>query len=1226
MDEKKVWEILGIEKTADENIIKDAYRQALLHTNPEDDPEGFKKLREAYERAVYIAAHGDEKEEEKEVTPVGMLMEKAGEIYADVKTRRNLSLWEEWADDPLIQGLDTVDSVRHEFLIFCMEHFHFPTDVWQFFDRVFRICDEAATLSETFPENFIRFIVSHVTEEDYFTYDDVIERSELDFAPVMEIPIEAEMDYTDEGEIPETDKYIRNVSGLYHIYGGLQNKYTPEDSIPKLLDELAARIICLRKSDIYHPFEMIGLLRYLDFTDRNEEGLPVALHFLTPESIDRWDNYSLANMAFFIVKTYFKRENADMDEIAFVMDAFDKVLSNEPHYVLANYGKSIYHFIQGDYVNADEEVLLAVEFNDQNKNIENFVDVVDEKLLKYYEDRMAENPDDIKAAVEAGWCYLRKGDTEKTLEILNNTTPDEENEYSYYNLYARYFVREENFKDAEPHLLKWQEYLLDIYEKMQKESEEALTDVEKKRLERLGYSYYLLALCKKDNGDSDGALALMDTAIETSTREDERVRYTHIKGQMLHDFGRYDEAIELWNGMIEEMPDYTPAYIFRQEASFNERNAQQVIDDFWNITEMMPEYKDAYVYAAKVYNIYERGDLFDEMLQVAERNGIDSMALTFEKGKRFLIERNYEAAEDIFRKLYSEIDSEECDIKDKSEFYTEYGVTLFNLSRDPENADEKDSMLEFALMISGKAIEENNNSRRAHWIKTDVLEAMEKDAIPEYENMIQIFSDDPDVFYEYGLYLERMGRERDAIEYYKKTVQIYDGHRSAHGKLSDHYLEEFLDSESKDDYQAAVDHAEKQLRNYSSAYYYVAEGLVYIEGNEFEKALEAGTRAAEEEPDDVYAYNVIGYSLMMLKRYDEAEEAFNKGNELLKEQPKKTALQRNYIKFLEMNGRYAEAIDYAKAYFKQFDLSSTDTHGTLASLYKKNRDYENALKEYAIIQKIYQRRATGSEPDRDYIGVNDIRGHYLNTDLEFMSYIVSNQVKVIETCFVMGKMDEYNKAYTDLVKYIKHENFKVKYKLFKGDEEQKKKALYISAIYRDIGRHELFVRRDYNAAVKYMENAVYFKELSIRKNNFQTHMFGKTKLELAEAYMRAGRSKDASEMAEKSIQDLIYPNKTIEEYLSYPNERPYRYGEIAKYFFYTGFPAKAAPLLEKMHEFPFCNFCRQKECYDRFLTEGNFYEISGNKTKALECYLHAMEMCDDDAELNAAIDELSSED
>ena len=43
---------LGIEATKEEKKIKKAYRARLHAVNPEDDPDGFKRLREAYEEAL----------------------------------------------------------------------------------------------------------------------------------------------------------------------------------------------------------------------------------------------------------------------------------------------------------------------------------------------------------------------------------------------------------------------------------------------------------------------------------------------------------------------------------------------------------------------------------------------------------------------------------------------------------------------------------------------------------------------------------------------------------------------------------------------------------------------------------------------------------------------------------------------------------------------------------------------------------------------------------------------------------------------------------------------------------------------------------------------------------------------------------------------------------------------------------------------------------------------
>lgn len=47
-----IWNTLGIERTADERSIKRAYAKQLKQNRPEDDPEGFQALRDAYETAL----------------------------------------------------------------------------------------------------------------------------------------------------------------------------------------------------------------------------------------------------------------------------------------------------------------------------------------------------------------------------------------------------------------------------------------------------------------------------------------------------------------------------------------------------------------------------------------------------------------------------------------------------------------------------------------------------------------------------------------------------------------------------------------------------------------------------------------------------------------------------------------------------------------------------------------------------------------------------------------------------------------------------------------------------------------------------------------------------------------------------------------------------------------------------------------------------------------------
>lgn len=58
--EETFWDILEIDPTSERRTIKRAYAKALKQCNPEDDPEGFSRLRHAYEMALEAAQYFDQ--------------------------------------------------------------------------------------------------------------------------------------------------------------------------------------------------------------------------------------------------------------------------------------------------------------------------------------------------------------------------------------------------------------------------------------------------------------------------------------------------------------------------------------------------------------------------------------------------------------------------------------------------------------------------------------------------------------------------------------------------------------------------------------------------------------------------------------------------------------------------------------------------------------------------------------------------------------------------------------------------------------------------------------------------------------------------------------------------------------------------------------------------------------------------------------------------------------
>lgn len=96
-----IWNILGTAQTSDENEIKRAYREQLKHNHPEVNPEGFKRLKEAYDQALKFGVVETtvqafpEREENK--SPIEEFKISFDQRLWDTTIRFELTGWQQWA-------------------------------------------------------------------------------------------------------------------------------------------------------------------------------------------------------------------------------------------------------------------------------------------------------------------------------------------------------------------------------------------------------------------------------------------------------------------------------------------------------------------------------------------------------------------------------------------------------------------------------------------------------------------------------------------------------------------------------------------------------------------------------------------------------------------------------------------------------------------------------------------------------------------------------------------------------------------------------------------------------------------------------------------------------------------------------------------------------------------------------------------------------------------------
>ncbi|MCI8660095.1 MAG: tetratricopeptide repeat protein [Lachnospiraceae bacterium] len=174
------WSFLEIRPTEDEGRIRHAYLEKLPGYHPEEDPDGFRQLRQALEDALKEAGRLKEERERKssglcesEMMGKGEIRElvrKAEEIYKNYESRIEPRAWEELLLLPVCRDLESQREAGWALISFLMDHFHLPHSCFQVFDKVFGWQGDESELYDHFPEGFVAYLFDRIREKDSFRY------------------------------------------------------------------------------------------------------------------------------------------------------------------------------------------------------------------------------------------------------------------------------------------------------------------------------------------------------------------------------------------------------------------------------------------------------------------------------------------------------------------------------------------------------------------------------------------------------------------------------------------------------------------------------------------------------------------------------------------------------------------------------------------------------------------------------------------------------------------------------------------------------------------------------------------------------------------------------------------------------------------------------------------------------------------------------------------------
>lgn len=617
------FDTLGIEKTKEEGTIKKAYRAKLHAVNPEDDPDGFKKLREAYEGALQYAR---QKEESQEVlSPVDNFILRCEQLYNDFYRRIDEREWEPLFSEDICISLESGEKVRQRFLIFLMEHFRLPAPVWKLIDRTFLITGNRKELLEMFPEPYVDFLQQVVRYNGALNYE------------------------LFEGEVgSEVDDYIEHYHKLRQFADLGMKKEAWEEY--HLIEE---------NYTIYHPYIELERARLLYSEEEKEK---------QAEGGEIFKKLAKKYPQEERIVCCYGRYCQEMEKWDGMISLYDRVLEVHPESFFARTGKMEAVLHEGRYQEAREAILDLLEESPVDERLVEDLNKVNVYVIAELEPQYKENLLNQDSLMKLAWCYYQNSRFEDGIALLDGFVPDKEHYLDYHNLKGRIYLTINKDEEALEHLVPW----LHAIQELRPDGTKKTT----RQLARLGYAYYTIASAKADlilggkEGDLAEVMDYIEKAVAVEKDFSQKVSYYHTAADIWRRKKEYAKMFDICDKTISLDPQYYPAYLLRQEACLYLGQYQGVVDDYQRATALYPYHARPYCTLIRMYLLFGEQDRVKDILNLTEKNAVNSDELSLLRARYIAIraksQKDLEKAltilEELEKKgwsLQSEMDEEE---------------------------------------------------------------------------------------------------------------------------------------------------------------------------------------------------------------------------------------------------------------------------------------------------------------------------------------------------------------------------------------------------------------------------------------------------------------------------------------------------------------------------------------------------------------------------------------
>ncbi|MBR1815645.1 MAG: tetratricopeptide repeat protein [Lachnospiraceae bacterium] len=616
-----MWEILGIEQTKDKGLIKNAYREKLVGTNPEDDQEGFMKLREAYEEALRYADSDNEEEtyeaDDGDFYCPEELKDLLGELktlYRDFNKRIDENVWNKFLNRDEFIMLDSSTQALELLISFLMENFLLPNKIWKLIIDTFYIKERKRELTEKFPEDFISYIIDTAETPDninYYLFDD-----------------------TDDENI---DEYIRT----YHSFNSSIRRGLYEDA-ERLLEEIMGY-------GLYHPYiELakirIGFVKLEDDSDTDEiRKLYVDAKELCNECPQDFNVLTLCGDIAYRMKDYEAAESCynEADDVS-------------PETYIIRVKKANLDLSRGEYEKARDVYLKLLRENNYDNSVRAGMLRANYKLIDKYSEILSDNPGDNNTRLEMAWSMYQSYRFEDAIEVLNEFIPTEEKVFEYYNVKGRCYLCLLNYEDALFCFFKWKEAIEGLSDD---DSDEVL-----KQKKRYPYVNCLIGDCYLKQEKYDEARKYLNIAI--SKEHDEICIAYEALCELEYKTGDYETCISTCERLLEYNELNYIAYDYMAGSCIELKLIREALDACEKAIRIYPYAPDPYIKEIKIFNALNNKEAVKNIIKKYKSLGVTSDKIRLEEANVLLEEGKYDDALEILFEL-EKVNVKESDLEDK---------------------------------------------------------------------------------------------------------------------------------------------------------------------------------------------------------------------------------------------------------------------------------------------------------------------------------------------------------------------------------------------------------------------------------------------------------------------------------------------------------------------------------------------------------------------------------